>query len=190
MQKPTCSASNCERETIARGMCSTHYAQMKRSGTLPPKATPEQRLWVKADKSGDCWEWMAARDRDGYGQFKYAGRMRQAHCVAYEFTHGKIPEGLEIDHRCLNRSCVNPAHLRLATRKQNRENLAGAYANNEHGVRGASWHKRAQKWSVRVSHGGEVVYLGLFESKAEAEAAAVEARNSLFTHNEVDRADS
>lgn len=188
MQKPTCSASNCERDTLARGMCSMHYAQAKRSGTLPPKATPEQRFFAKVAKSAECWEWTATKDRDGYGQFRHEGRMRQAHCVAYEITNGAIPEGMEIDHRCLNRGCVNPAHLRTATRKQNRENLAGAYANNEHGVRGVSWHKRAQKWSVRVSHDGQVSYLGLFESKAEAEAAAVEGRKSLFTHNEVDRA--
>lgn len=88
------------------------------------KAVPSERFWAKVEKSPGCWIWTAAKDRDGYGQFKLDGRMRPAHRVSYEFASGLIPAGMEIDHECLNASCVNPDHLRLATRKQNSEHTA------------------------------------------------------------------
>jgi hypothetical protein len=158
-------------------------------GDQVTKPTPAERFWAKVDKAGDCWEWTAAKDRDGYGQFKLDGRMRAAHRVSWEMAHGTIPEGLEIDHRCHNHGCVNPGpeHLRTATPKQNNENQSGAYRNNQHGVRGVSWHKKAQKWMVRTSHDGQVVYGGLFISKAQAESVAIQIRNGLFTHNDADR---
>jgi hypothetical protein len=153
------------------------------------RLTPEERFLAKVDKSGECWLWTAAKDRDGYGQFKLDGRMRAAHRVSWEMEHGPIPDGLEVDHRCFNHACVNPspAHLRTATPKQNNENQAGAYRNNTSGVRGVSWHKKAQKWSVRASHGGQVIYAGLFISMADAESAAIRIRNGVFTHNDADR---
>ena len=150
------------------------------------KATPAERFAAKIEKTDSCWLWTAAKDRDGYGQFKLDGRMRPAHRVSYEFEHGQIPDGMEIDHECLHASCVRPEHLRLATRKQNSEHTAG-YANSGSGVRGVGWHRKARKWSVRVNHDGQVHYLGLFVSMVEAEAAAIAKRNELYTHNALDR---
>jgi hypothetical protein len=79
------------------------------------------RFWAKVDKSGDCWEWLAATSRGGYGLFK-ANRettTAYAHRIAYELMVGTIPEGLTIDHLCRNRRCVNPAHLEAVTRGVN-----------------------------------------------------------------------
>lgn len=66
-----------------------------------------------------CWLWKASRDRDGYGKIKYGGTMRLAHRVIYELLVGAIPEGLQIDHLCRQRGCVNPAHLRPVTWREN-----------------------------------------------------------------------
>ena len=66
-----------------------------------------------------CWEWTACRNRDGYGRFKLDGRKRYAHRVAYELIKGKIPEGLQIDHLCRVRACVNPDHLEPVTCREN-----------------------------------------------------------------------
>jgi hypothetical protein len=80
-----------------------------------------QRFWAKADRRGDaeCWEWVACRTAMGYGRFVVDRRVRAAHRVAYELSVGPIPEGLEIDHLCRNRACVNPAHLEAVSHRVN-----------------------------------------------------------------------
>jgi hypothetical protein len=61
-----------------------------------------------------CWEWDGARMPNGYGKWTFSketGKSRLAHRIAYELFVGPIPAGLQIDHLCRNRGCVNPAHL-------------------------------------------------------------------------------
>lgn len=104
-------------------------------------------------------------------------------------VHGPIPDGMVVDHYvCHNRACVNVEHLRLATSKQNNENRAGANRNSASGIRGVSWNSRLRKWAAEVCHHRKRYRAGLFLEKADAEAAVIELRNSLFTHNEADRA--
>ena len=42
-----------------------------------------------------------------------------AHRVAYELTNGPIPDGLELDHLCRVRHCVNPSHIEAVTHREN-----------------------------------------------------------------------
>lgn len=144
------------------------------------------RFLAKITKSDTCWLWTAAKDDDGYGFFKIADVQYRAHRVAYALYVGAIPDGLEVDHRCHTTSCVNPGHLRLATGKQNRENLRGARTNSASGVRGVSWHKAAKRWQAQVKHNGKAIHLGYFDRVADAAEAARQKRLELFTHNEID----
>jgi len=91
-------------------------------GTIPiPVFTPLQseNFWAKVDKSGDCWLWTAAKTRDGYGKFNVGRKQVLAHRATYTMLVGEIPDGLEMDHLCRTRHCVNPTHLEAVTTTQN-----------------------------------------------------------------------
>lgn len=73
----------------------------------------------RCDRKTGCWFWTACVTKGGYGQFWDGRRVRGAHCVAYEIFKGPIPRGLEPDHLCRVRRCVNPDHLEAVTRRVN-----------------------------------------------------------------------
>ena len=66
-----------------------------------------------------CWEWVGAKDKNGYGKTTFSGKTWRAHRLIYTMLKGPIPEGLEIDHTCRNKACVNPAHMEPVTTKVN-----------------------------------------------------------------------
>jgi hypothetical protein len=80
----------------------------------------QARFWIKVDRKGpdDCWEWKASRSPKGYGYFGISSIKRSpflAHRISFIIANGAIEEGLFIDHKCRNRGCVNPNHLRQVT---------------------------------------------------------------------------
>lgn len=72
-----------------------------------------ERFWSKVDAAGDCWLWTRARDSAGYGRFwsTERGNNVYAHRWAWEEMVGAVPAGMELDHLCRNKACVNPDHL-------------------------------------------------------------------------------
>ena len=92
-------------------------------------------FWAKVDASGDCWIWTGRKNDKGYGILFWEGATRLAHRVAYELLAGPITEGLEPDHLCRVRSCVNPDHLELVTHRENCRRgvgFAGSHARATH----------------------------------------------------------
>jgi hypothetical protein len=115
----------------------------------------QERFWSKVEKTDGCWLWRGALNSEGYGNFWDSGKHRGAHRIAWELSHGEIPDGMQIDHICRKRSCVRPDHLRLASNKQNKENQdCRGQANNTSGARGVYWRADRHKWAVQVKHNG------------------------------------
>ena len=70
--------------------------------------------------SNGCWEWTAHVDAtSGYGRFDTNRTREWAHRASYQLNVGPIPRGMQIDHLCRNRRCVNPAHLEAVTQRTN-----------------------------------------------------------------------
>ena len=80
----------------------------------------KERLFYKAykDPETNCYIWTGCRV-NGYGQIKYADKIRYTHRVMYEEVKGPIPFNLQLDHLCRNRACFNPDHLEPVTIKEN-----------------------------------------------------------------------
>lgn len=73
------------------------------------------RFESRIEKTESCWNWTGDKHANGFGLFWLNGKNVQAHRLAYEATHGRIPKGKRIEHICNNNKCVNPDHLVLST---------------------------------------------------------------------------
>ncbi|SRR6266851_2438823 len=79
-----------------------------------------QRFWSRVKKTDTCWLWFPLARGDGYAHFYLTSKLqRVAHRVAYMELVGPIPNGLQLDHLCRVRHCVNPEHLEAVTPKVN-----------------------------------------------------------------------
>lgn len=88
------------------------------------------RFWAKVEQTPSCWNWTAADNGRGYGVFYWNRRQGYAHRFSYSIHHGELKSGLEVDHLCSNRRCVNPDHLELTTHKINNNRSTSPTAMN------------------------------------------------------------
>jgi hypothetical protein len=85
---------------------------------------------ISTGAEDECWEWTGFIGSKGYGtvylpvgtetsEYVPRGRMLMAHRLVYSMLVKPIPAGLQIDHLCRVRKCVNPAHMEPVTQREN-----------------------------------------------------------------------
>lgn len=149
----TCVVAGCEKP---RGrwslVCYMHGSRMRRTGTYddPPSRastfrnlgiTCEEYFWAHVEKQPDgCWLWLGRATPNGYGYLPSDRASTYAHRYSWLAIHGlEIPDGLQLDHLCRVKLCVNPAHMEPVTHRENTlrsDNPCAQNARKTHCLRG------------------------------------------------------
>lgn len=128
---------------VGRKLCRKCYNQTRTLGNLNdyPLLGPQDVFERRINKTDTCWLWTGTRNEYGYGIFLLPREKQiRAHRYAYEFFTGKkIPQGMVIMHSCDNPPCVNPEHLRVATKGENNNDTA---QKNRHNYGTDHWNGR------------------------------------------------
>ena len=128
----------CSAPRSSTAGCSFCGQERRAAARRQGRAEWAARFWEKVDGNGpvpergpdlgSCWLWTASLPSAGYGAFERDSRIDRAHRLAWELTHGLIPEGLQVLHTCdrphvpedvASRRCVNPAQPYAGTRTDN-----------------------------------------------------------------------
>lgn len=159
-------------------------------------ADEKRRFWSNVEKEPDgCWVWAGSTRANQrgvrYGQVWIRRHVYLVHRVSWSISHGQIPEGMVVDHRCYNPLCVNPEHLHVVTNQENAENRLGPNPSKSDcprsGFRGVTWDRSNHKWRVFVWHSWRSYYGGRYADVNEANRAAIALRNKLMSNNLGDR---
>lgn len=180
-----CARSECTRSAHARGLCARHYQQFRRGSAFTPSpsrnnAPADERFWVKVEENpAGCWLWQAST-RNGYGCFAVEpGDNAYAHRWAYEQMVGEIPAGLQLDHLCETRNCVNPYHLDPVTPLVNTRRSSRGNATKTHCPAGHEYNEantklyRGRRYCVVCQAAYRIEYRALRKRQREATWASV-----------------
>lgn len=121
-----------------------------------------ETFWTKVQFSGFCWH---------YGDYKYTnhtnislnGKATGVHTVAYEYLMGKVPLGLELDHLCYNKRCVNPDHLEPVTHAENIRRAWARKKEHEQGMFKGAGLRSTSEGQCRQGH--TLAEVGVLHSK-------------------------
>lgn len=187
----TCIEPNCPSEVVARGWCRKHYQRWYVHGS--PVATGSQKTYsletaleLRTRREGTCLIWTGSISKGGYAT--YNGKLAKQegttllHRLVWMQAHSSIPKGIEIDHMCHTRNCVEISHLRLADKGLQARNHEGLRSDNTSGALGVNFSREKNKYYVRVYYQKVRYNGGYHHTFDEAVDAADALRRKLYGH--------
>src|SRR5262245_17641261 len=110
----------CGVEFLARKRTEQRFCSLRCAGVHRRTASRIEYLHQRSvrEPSG-CLLWTGHVHSSGYGRIVVDRRDRFVHCVAWEEQHGPIPPGMQVQHLCNVKRCIEPTHLTLGTPAQN-----------------------------------------------------------------------
>jgi hypothetical protein len=132
-------------------------------------------IWVTQRGKGVKKGSVAGTKQNGYIQIKIDGKLYKAHRLAWLYVYKEFPEN-EIDHINEIKDDNRIVNLRLATKRQNMQNISNPRADNKSGYLGVCWHNRYKKWYAQISINNKKKYLGYFNTAEEASKAYIKAK--------------
>lgn len=186
LEDSTCSIEGCAKPVKHRGWCGMHYQRWQRHGDPYAKTIARYGSFADSftanvsggpDENG-CILWTGATTAAGYGRVQARGDSAYAHRYAWEQANRALSSDELVDHICHNTRCVNPEHLRLATKAENGQNRSGPAPTSSTGVRDV--HRKRDRYRVSVTAGGVRFFGGTFLTVEDAAPAAAKLRDELF----------
>lgn len=120
----SCSVDGCSRPVKRRGWCNTHSARWYRNRSVDVVHV-DQFSRYQVDPDTRCWIWQGRINQWGYGQISKRYGTQVAHRAFYMHHVGEIPHGLQLDHLCRVRCCVNPEHQPVTGSENLRRGIGG-----------------------------------------------------------------
>lgn len=64
-----------------------------------------------------CWIWTKTL-HNGYGLTTFNGKVWTVHRLVYILFYGEVPKGYDVHHKCKNKACYNPTHMKVLSRSE------------------------------------------------------------------------